>query len=172
MTAVELRRNVLGALGAAVLFCLSGCVPSALPPSVPHRLVGRKAPGFSRTATSSREVSVPAGGRTRVTVIDFWASWCEPCQQSMPALNDLYQSYKRDGVLVIGVSVDVSASEAEYAARRLGAGFPIVVDPGLGAAYGVSRIPLTFVVDRSGTVRWAGRDPGSAKQAALYLLNE
>ncbi len=115
---------------------------------------------------------MPAEGRTRVTIIDFWASWCEPCQESMPVLNDFYQSYKRDGVLVIGVSVDSSEGEADYAARRLGTDFPIVVDPGLGSAYGVSRIPLTFVIDRQGKVRWAGRDPSQAKQAALFLLNE
>ncbi len=90
----------------------------------------------------------------------------------MPVLDDFYQSYKRDGVLVIGVSVDATEGEAELAARSMGTGFPIVVDAGLASAYGVSRIPLTFVVDKHGTVRWAGRDPSDAKQAALFLLNE
>jgi cytochrome c biogenesis protein CcmG/thiol:disulfide interchange protein DsbE len=117
-------------------------------------------------------VGIPGSDRTRVTVVDFWASWCEACQSTMPVLDSLWRSKRRDGVMVIGVSVDDSEAVAASAARQLGASFPIVADPGLASAYGVARIPLTFVVDRKGTVRWVGRDPGSIEQAALYVLYE
>lgn len=167
------RRAILRSLfGALACFGLAGCRPSELPRSAGHPLVGGPAPSFQRTAVSDREVGIPGSDRTRVTVVDFWASWCEACQSTMPVLDSLWRSKRRDGVMVIGVSVDDSAAVAASAAQELGASFPIVADPGLASAYGVARIPLTFVVDRKGTVRWVGRDPGSIEQAALYVLYE
>jgi thiol-disulfide isomerase/thioredoxin len=117
-------------------------------------------------------VSVPGTGRTLVTVVDFWASWCEACQDTMPVLDSLWRSNRRDGMMVIGVSVDATEADAASAARAFGASFPIVVDPGLASAYNVARIPLTFVIDKRGMVRWVGRQPAAIEQAALYLLDE
>lgn len=167
------RREILRSLfGALAFFGLAGCRPTELPRSAGHPLVGGPAPRFQRTAVSLREVGIPATGRTRVTVVDFWASWCEACEDSMPVLDSLWRSKRRDGVMVIGVSVDSTEAEAASAARQLGASFPIVVDPGLASAYSVARIPLTFVIDRHSTVRWVGRQPAAIEQAALYLLGE
>lgn len=166
------RRAVLRSLGALALFGIAGCRPSQMPRSAGHPLAGGPAPRFQRTAISLREVGVPGGGRTRVTVVDFWASWCEACEDSIPVLDSLWRSKRRDGVMVIGVSVDATEAEAASAARKLGASFPIVVDQGLASAYSVARIPLTFVIDQRGTVRWVGRQPAAIEQAALYVLDE
>jgi cytochrome c biogenesis protein CcmG, thiol:disulfide interchange protein DsbE len=54
----------------------------------------------------------------------------------------------------------------------MGASFPIVVDPRLASLYGVARIPLTFVVDGRGTVRWVGRSPSAIEQAVEVVLHE
>jgi thiol-disulfide isomerase/thioredoxin len=167
------RRAILRSLfGALAGLGIAGCRPSQLPRSTGHPLVSRPAPRFQRTALSMREVGIPATGRTRVTIIDFWASWCEACKDTMPVLDSLWQGKRRDGMMVIGVSVDATDDDAAAAARQLGASFPIVVDPGLAGMYSVGRIPLTFVVDKNDTVRWVGRDPSSIEQAALYLLHE
>lgn len=167
------RRELIASLLSALAWAgLAGCRPSALPRSVGHSLVGSPAPRFQRTSLSSREVGIPGSDRTRVTVVDFWASWCQACQDTMPVLDSLWRSKRRDGVMVIGVSVDDTEADAESGAQQLGASFPIVVDQGLASAFGVAKIPLTFVVDRRGTVRWVGRDPGSIEQAALYVLYE
>jgi cytochrome c biogenesis protein CcmG/thiol:disulfide interchange protein DsbE len=143
-----------------------------MPPSARHPLAGDAAPEFQRVALSAREVGIPGGDRTRVTVIDFWASWCTACEETIPVLDELWRDRKRDGVMVIGVSVDESPDEAASAAERLGASFPIVVDQRLAGRYAVAQIPLTFVVDRRGTVRWVGRDPSAMRQAVLYVLYE
>jgi cytochrome c biogenesis protein CcmG, thiol:disulfide interchange protein DsbE len=145
-----------------------------MPSSVRHPLVGDAAPEFHAESTAEGPVDVPGDRSTRVTVIDFWASWCAACSLTLPALDVLYRERRADGVAVIGVSIDDSEATAVALARRLGASFPIVADPELRLAgpYRVAQIPLTFVVDGAGTVRWVGRDPESTRRAVDVLLSE
>lgn len=150
-----------------------GCSP-AMPPSVKHALAGGAAPEFEGVSTNDHDVRVPGRARTRVTVVGFWASWCETCQAAMPVLADLWRDKRGDGVMVIGVSVDESERHAIAMAQELRLSFPVLLDPGqrVSSRYGVRQVPLTFVVDRAGTVRWVGRDPELARQAALAVLAE
>jgi cytochrome c biogenesis protein CcmG, thiol:disulfide interchange protein DsbE len=153
---------------------LLACGPGAMPRSLGHPLAGAVAPEFREMATADREVGLPGSPRTKATVIDFWASWCASCQQTLPALDKLYRDRKADGVMVIGVSLDESGDAALLLAQHLHASFPIVLDPGmrLAGSYGVAQVPLTFVVDRRGTVRWIGRSPGDARRAVDVVLDE
>jgi cytochrome c biogenesis protein CcmG/thiol:disulfide interchange protein DsbE len=157
-----------------MLFGSLACGPGAMPASIGHPLAGEEAPAFRGVSTEARAVGIPARSRTTVTVIDFWASWCDACQVAIPALDAIYQRHKEDGVMVIGVSVDDTAEEAIAAMDRLHATFPIVVDPGqrIAGSYGVAQIPTTFVVDRAGTVRWVGRRVGEAQRAVEVVLAE
>lgn len=161
-------------VAAACALLALGCGPGAMPASVRHPLVGRAAPAFHAESTAAIPVGVPGTRRTRVTVIDFWASWCASCSRTLPALDRLWRDRRADGVAVIGVNVDESDVAAEAAAHALGATFPIVTDPGqrLSASYGVAQVPLTFVVDGAGTVRWVGREPESARRAVEVVLSE
>jgi len=90
----------------------------------------------------------------------------------MPAYQSLYEDRRQDKVLVVGVSVDESQQAALRFTREIGAQFPIVMDSSqrLAHRYGVYEIPLTFVLDRQGTVRWVGRDPDDAREAADAVL--
>jgi peroxiredoxin len=76
--------------------------------------------------------------------------------------------------MVIGINVDEPEPQAAAGAQALGASFPIVADLGqrLSASYAVAQIPLTFVVDHNGIVRWVGTDPSQATAAALAVLAE
>ncbi len=166
----------IGALASAAACAplVLGCGPGAMPASVRHPLVGSAAPEFHAESTAAITVGVPGTRRTRVTVIDFWASWCASCSRTLPALDKLWRDRKADGVAMIGVNVDASEATAEAAAYELGATFPIVadLDQRLTGTYGVAQVPLTFVVDGAGTVRWVGRDPASARRAVEVLLSE
>jgi cytochrome c biogenesis protein CcmG, thiol:disulfide interchange protein DsbE len=159
---------------ALALSLLGGCGPSAVPSSIEHPLAGRAAPPFSAVATNSRDVGLPALGTTRVTVIDFWASWCPLCRATLPSFASLYDDRRRDGILVIGVSIDESGTPAQAFMESIDARFPLVLDPHqrLASTYGVAQLPLTFVVDDQGRVRWVGRDPDDARDAAEVLLRE
>ena len=109
-----------------------------------------------------------------MAVIEFRASWCAACEQTMPSLDALFQDKKAEGVMVIGVSLDETRDRAIAMSHRLGTTFPIVLDPRqrIASLYAVGKIPLTFVVDQKGTVRWIGRDPGDARRAVDAVLGE
>jgi cytochrome c biogenesis protein CcmG/thiol:disulfide interchange protein DsbE len=163
---------------AALLFAAALGLPACargMPPSVQHPLAGAQAPRMAELSASSEQtqVGLPQGAAVKVVVVDFWASWCPTCQQSLPALDALYRDKREDGVRVVGVSIDEHAESAYAFAASLHATFPVVVDDGrLAHSFGVGQVPLTFVVDGGGTVRWVGNDAGAARRAVEAVLAE
>ncbi len=154
-------------------FALASCGPGAMPASFNHPLAGAPAPRLGELG-GGESVGIWQSAPVKVTVVDFWASWCQGCQESIPALDALYRDRRADGLSVIGVSVDENRDDAMAMAQALHASFPIVVDRDSRflSSYRVAQVPLTFVVDRSGTVRWVGRDPAAVKRAVEVVLAE
>jgi thiol-disulfide isomerase/thioredoxin len=107
--------------------------------------------------------------RGKVVYVDFWASWCGPCKQSFPWLDELVREYGSRGFVVIGVNVDKERARADRFLYETPAKFPIIYDPTgeIAAAYKVTGMPGGVLVDRSGHVRFqhAGF---SAKQKDSY----
>ncbi len=107
--------------------------------------------------------------RGKVVYLDFWASWCGPCKESFPWLDDLVREYAAKDLVVIGVNVDKDRALAERFLTDTPAAFPIVYDPhgDLAAAYKVSGMPSAVLIDRAGHIRFqhAGF---STKQKELY----
>ena len=97
--------------------------------------------------------------RGKVVYVDFWASWCAPCRESMPALDALFRREHERGFTVIGVNKDVSAGDAERFLRRTPVSFPLVTDANdaLARALDVSAMPSGYLVDRRGVVRYVHR---------------
>lgn len=160
------------ALGLSALGCAA--TTGHIPRSLPHPLAGLPAPDFQApSASSSQMVQVPGpADTTLVTVVDFWASWCEACLEAMPALERLYRRTRDRGVEVVGVSVDDEPRNAIGTIMQMQTTFPIVIDQHgrIQGAYDVGKIPTTFVIDRNGLVRWVGRDPNVMEQAVDRLL--
>ena len=156
----------------SAIVALAGC-GHAMPPSLRHPLAGAAAPSLAQIAAEPAQVGIPVTTPVKVTVIDFWASWCEGCRVSIPHLDALYRDKREEGLRVVGVSVDERAEHAYAMASSLGASFPIVVDDGrLQSSYRVAQVPLTFVIDGAGVVRWVGREPEAVRSAALSVLAE
>jgi cytochrome c biogenesis protein CcmG, thiol:disulfide interchange protein DsbE len=160
------------ALVCAGAIGLFGC-STRLPPSIDHPLVGYESPAFQETAIDDRPVIVPGYQSTKVTVIDFWASWCGSCMDTMPALERLWRDKRDEGLVVVGVSVDDGPRDALRGAYAFGLSFPIVHDAShrLASEYGVYQVPTTFVVDSAGMVRYVGRDPASIRLAVAALMD-
>jgi cytochrome c biogenesis protein CcmG/thiol:disulfide interchange protein DsbE len=163
----------LRALACATVLGLSGCGPS-LPRSIQHPLVGYACPEFEETTIDGQAVNVHGYLSSHVTVIDFWASWCGSCQDTMPSLEALHQERRGEGLVVVGVSVDDGPEEAARGAQAFGVTFPIVHDTGhkLATAFSVYQVPTTFVIDRAGAVRYVGRDPANIRRAAIALMDQ
>jgi cytochrome c biogenesis protein CcmG/thiol:disulfide interchange protein DsbE len=90
--------------------------------------------------------------RGKAVVVNFWASWCIPCREEAPVLQQTYQRYRDQGLVVLGVDVNDFREDARRFMRRYGMTYPVVYD-GKGSTvgkWGVRGFPETFFVDRSG----------------------
>jgi cytochrome c biogenesis protein CcmG/thiol:disulfide interchange protein DsbE len=92
--------------------------------------------------------------RGKVVLMDFWASWCEPCRHSFPWLNDMQTKYADRGLVVIGVNVDRERAAAERFLRDVPAAFQIVYDPAgtLAAKYDLPGMPVSYVIGPNGQI--------------------
>jgi thiol-disulfide isomerase/thioredoxin len=92
--------------------------------------------------------------RGKVVLLDFWASWCEPCRHSFPWLNEMQSKYSDRGLVVIGVNVDHERAEADRFLRDVPAQFRIVYDPAgeLASRYDLPGMPVSYVIGPDGKV--------------------
>lgn len=126
---------------------------TAVPPSAPSPLVGHAVPDFRRP-TLHGETFDTAARRGDVVVVKFFATYCEPCKKTLPETERLHR--ERPELAIVGVDEDEHESEAREIVSSYGLTFPIVHDSGnvLSGRYRVSQMPMTFVVDKAGRVRW------------------
>lgn len=90
----------------------------------------------------------------QVVVVDFWASWCKPCRQSIPWLNELKARYGASGLTIIGVNVDAERRDADRFLRDVPIDFEIMFDPqgNVARQFKVQAMPTSYVIDRNGKI--------------------
>lgn len=126
-------------------------------------LEGRTAPDFALPSAGGENLRL-SEYRGNVVMINFWATWCGPCRQEMPLLDQLYNRYERVGFNLLGVNIDDDSNRAMQMVEELGVGFPVLFDERkeVSKLYDVEAMPVTVIVDRQGTVRFVhhGYKPG------------
>jgi cytochrome c biogenesis protein CcmG, thiol:disulfide interchange protein DsbE len=147
-------------LAAFAALALLGCAGAgggggASPVSASHPLVGSPAPAFELADVAGggdQSLDAYAG---KVVIVDFWATWCEPCKQSFPAYQKLATELGGD-VVVVGISQDDDAKGIPAFLAETGAKFPVVWDDGksVAKAYDPPTMPTAFVLDKSRIVRF------------------
>jgi peroxiredoxin len=160
--------RVLGAVGLLVgLTAAAGCAPKGGPgaaalPEAEHPLRGSPVPDFNLAARGGESAS-PGAHPGKVVLIDFWATWCEPCRASFPEYQALLAEYT-GRVVVLGISEDDEADGIDHFADETGVSFPLAWDGDKAVAqrYQISSMPTLFIVDGNGLVRYvhAGFRPG------------
>lgn len=90
-----------------------------------------------------------------VVLIDFWATWCPPCRESLPFLQSLYTRYSRQGVTILGISVDDGGEkQVRQFLQQSGMHYPVAMgSASIMQQFGIRAVPVVFLVDRHGVVR-------------------
>lgn len=153
--------------------CAAAAAPAAAAPAGPGT-----APAFRVRAVDGRTVELAALLARGPVVLDFWATWCRPCEHSLPGAQRLYERLRERGVTVVGVSIDGPRNWARVRpfAARLGLSFPIVIDEdgSLARRYQVQAVPAAVVIAPDGRIDRVrtGYVPGSdeALESAVIAL--
>lgn len=132
--------------------------PTPLPTATPlPSLVGQPAPEHTLTLLDGSTLRIGAtDGET--LLLNFWATWCVPCEAEMPLLQRVYESYRDEGVRVVAVT-DPNAGQTEQDIRdflvRLDLSLPVALetDPAFFAQWNVAQIPMTYIIDGKGIIR-------------------
>jgi peroxiredoxin len=92
--------------------------------------------------------------RGKVVLLDFWATWCDPCREEIPHLVELQQKYASSGLQIIGISMDDSPDPVRPFAEQFHMNYPVVMGTAqTGALYGgILGLPITFLIDRDGRI--------------------
>ncbi|MCG7893283.1 MAG: TlpA family protein disulfide reductase [Candidatus Thiodiazotropha taylori] len=136
------------------------------------------APDFTLKSRTGENIKL-SELRGNVVMVNFWASWCGPCRQEMPLLQQLYDRYQGMGFTLLGVNVDEQPAAAQKMLKEIPVDFPILYDSSnkVSKQYQVKAMPSTFMVDRDGNIRHLhqGYKPGyedDYQQQIRALLKE
>ncbi|TLD41436.1 MAG: Thiol:disulfide interchange protein [Candidatus Jettenia ecosi] len=138
--------------------------------------IGAEAPTFSAMDFKGNQIDL-SKYRGNIVILDFWATWCDPCLEAFPKVKNMYNKFKDKGVQFIGVSLDDDIENVRGFVKQEKVEWPQLFDgkrwkgvlPGL---YRVNIIPTMFVIDRESKIRYMGSNLESATQVVMTLLSE
>jgi peroxiredoxin len=156
----RLLRAGIGLLAVALVYVIYA--------GIHERVVvaGDSAPEFTVRTETGRQVSVPNFGG-KLLVLNFWASWCQPCVQETPSLSRFAAEYANKGVVVLGVSVDKDEKQYRAFLQRLRPSFETARDSQIHEDYGTFMYPETYFIDSHGRVVKKIADPADFSDPQL-----
>lgn len=138
------------ALLALLLLGPAVCVPA-------DTMLGQPAPDFALRSWEGENMRL-SEHTGEVVLINFWATWCGPCRQEMPRLDEIYGKYRRAGLVLFSVNLDEANNldAAREMATTLRISYPVLFDARkeVSRAYQAGTMPLTVLIDREGVVRY------------------
>jgi len=134
-----------------ILFLLVGT--QLLPARTEQSNVGKTLPSLSVNYVSN----APSATTGKPMIVEFWATWCGPCRQSIPHMNEIYQKYKDRGLVVIGISNEEKDTVLNFM-KSLPMNYSVALDPGsrFSGQFNVTGIPHALLVNSAGKIVWEG----------------
>jgi thiol-disulfide isomerase/thioredoxin len=129
----------------------------------------KKAPDFRLPSVDGKQQVVLSALKGKVVYLDFWASWCGPCLQSMPAMDRLHKELSAQGVAIVAVNLDDDVAKAMAFLVKVPVSFLVAFDKkqDLPTQYGVETMPSSYLIDRKGQLRETHRGFKAADEALL-----
>ena len=120
-----------------------------------HDLLNNPAPALVGESVNGKGKVSLDQWKGKVVLVDFWATWCEPCKKSFPKYQELYVKYKASGLEILAVSVDEDKKEIPDFVKTHGAKFPVAWDEGkkIANCYSPPNMPSAFIIDKNGVVK-------------------
>jgi len=136
------------------LIAIAAVALTSAPRTLASAELGQPAPALVIEELNGKTFDL-AAQRGKVTVVNFWATWCAPCRKEMPTLDTFYRRYHAQGLDIIGVSADRPHDRSDVAKVMQSFSYPVgMLDDAETNGFGPpSVLPVTFVVDRAGVVR-------------------
>lgn len=176
-------RNIIGP--AAIALMLIACRSNSSKPEIqtsPSPVQTEDTslliPDFKMNDIDGNEVSaLEEAARHKITIIDFWASWCGPCLHEMPELVNTYNKYKNQGLGIIGVSLDKDETSWKAAVKRMNMTWLQISDlqgwdNAAAQMFGVQSIPFTVIIDNKGKIIDAGLRGNELEQRVGEILEQ
>lgn len=162
------RTLILCLLGAALLFAL---YTNFTKDKNDQLQVGAQAPNFVLTDMNGKKHKL-SDYKGQGVFLNFWGTWCKPCEYEMPYMEKQYQVYQHQGVEILAVNVGESDYAVNNFATKHHLSFPIMIDKGqeVQGAYQVDPLPVTFLIDKEGKV--IDRITGSLTEESIQQLME
>jgi peroxiredoxin len=138
---------LIAALAVGLIYVVSGTLEA------PVINAGDKAPDFRVTTEHGKTITRDNFGG-KLLVLNFWASWCPPCIQETPSLEEFAREYGPKGVVVLGISNDRNEGQYRKFLERFHVDFETMRDPenNISASYGTFQLPETYLIDTNGRV--------------------
>jgi peroxiredoxin len=141
-------------ISTLLVFGIEKARHSPVPATSAVKLVGEPAPDFALQSLDGKTMKL-SDFRGKAVLLNFWATWCEPCKIEMPWFVDFEKKYGSQGLEIVGVAMDdASPSEISSFAEKMGVNYPVLVGKEeVGAQYGgVDYLPSTFYISRDGKI--------------------
>jgi thiol-disulfide isomerase/thioredoxin len=156
------------ALAFVGLLALAGCATAGEggAPAAAGNQVGAPVPEIHVESLAGKDLGI-ADFRGKVVLLDVWASWCGPCKQELPMLDDMAKRLRADGVEVLAVSIDQErANLVKFLKARPRWSLTIAHDPkgAIADRLGPEKMPTSYIIDREGIIRYvnSGFEPSDA----------
>jgi peroxiredoxin len=117
------------------------------------KVTGQRAPDFTLTSVEGTQVSLQQY-QGKVIFLNFWATWCIPCREEMPALEKLHQTYQAQDLVVLAIDLKESPDQVKAFFEKHALSFPSLIDPNgvVFRAYAVTGMPTTYLIGRDGNI--------------------
>lgn len=145
---IKLKGLIVGFILLCLFLTITGCERKER-----KAIIGAPAPQFTLTNLNGQKVSL-SDYSGKVILLDFWATWCPPCKESIPHLETLYRRYKDKGFVVIGISFDEDIETVKRFKDKYNMTYPILMgEEWIKNDYGITGVPEMFMLGRDSILK-------------------